>query len=201
MVIVQFNFSNFANMPQHLRQTRKPEEPQRRASAPNGTLVLPPTENSRIDQLVDDLSVGYRLVSAHMEKRTNRNATSARDHYWTARFTWVPTESAVIGPEFVKVAASVEFDLFELCRRAFWRVRAYRNPRIVNDQVVGSFLSLNFEARKETINSNNKPVLVWRRDENGHKIGDKPVPMVPAATLRVIDGLAQLVFNSQTSAA
>lgn len=201
MVIVQFNFSNFHNMPQYLRQSRKVEGDQRGSSTPNGTMILPPTENCRIDSLVDDLSVGYRLVSAHMEKRANRNAASTRDHYWTARFTWVPKDDAVVGPEFAKVAASVEFDLFELCRRAFWRVRAYRNPRIIEGQEVGSFLSFNFEARKETVNCDNQPVLVWRRDENGRKLGDKPVPMVPAAVLRFEDDLAQLVFNSQASSA
>lgn len=193
LVVVQFSFGNGDLVPLVLQRRLESESKAqaRKAASPNGTMILPPTDETAIENLVDDLAGDYTLVSAFYERRQDtRQAKEKKPYYHVVRFTFARKELANVSEDFAKLAPSLSYELFELCRCAFWRARAYLNPRVKDGLIVDGehILSLNFEARKEVIQSDGQPVTVWLRDSQGRKIGNQPQVLKPKAVLRIVQG-------------
>jgi hypothetical protein len=161
----------------------------------NGAIVINPTRNCSLAQFVEELEVaGYEIISAFYQERID--AENRRKTYHMTRFVFIRREAVRFSNEFQKgrVAANRR-ELFEICKTALWRVRAFLNPAYRNgEEILGQHaVSINLEVRQPLSHSDGKPVLVRRKDATGSGVGGLLLPLAPDYYLRVVGGVIGLV--------
>jgi hypothetical protein len=203
-VMFQFSFSNPRFVPSTIKQlqpeTKKEHEARNASQGPRvGTMIIVPTEKSSLKDFVPDLeALGFELVGASHQERIDPKDVRKERKYHMVRFVFARSEDAQISSELMSVQEVIRAELQEMCNDALWRVRAYSNPFVENDDVVPNqwALSFNFEARTPLFNPEGEPVVVWQKDENGKRTGDAPVPIAPQFILRILEeGEIRLVTN------
>jgi hypothetical protein len=203
---LQFSFSNRNTVPKWLpwkEEETADQSKERRArkthGAGMGVCVIEPTESCSIESLPDEVApAGFYLVDAYAQQRTDPN--NPRKRWYMARFIFIRTEE--LDPnredELKGLREGVEVGLQELCILALWRVRAWKNPYFKDGEPVEGLhaASVNMEVRKPRFSPNGDPILQWERDAEGNKVGDAPLPLVPAAYLRIVDDTLQLASET-----
>lgn len=176
-IMLQFSFSNPEVVPPllwHLPPETVAERIARKSLA-GGTVVIQPTENCSIISFVNNLEqAGYVLVNAFCKERIH--GKDLVTPYYVLRFVFIRYEDAQITEAFDNVRHSIMDSLRGICETALWRVRAYLNPTQEDDQYL---MSINLEVRQPLFSSDGRPAMVWQKDENGNRIGDRKVPLMP----------------------
>lgn len=196
---LQFSFSNEKAVPAWLpmQEEETPAEAKaRRERKTHGTgmgvCVIEPAENCSIETLLDEIvSAGFTLVNAYYQPRVDPN--NPRKCWYMARYIFVRNED-VTRDELGESREMIEVGLKDICLLAFWRVRAWRNPFFKDGEPVEglSAASVNLEARKPRYQPNGQPVVAWRRDYAGNRVGTAPKPLAAAHYLRVKGNTLQL---------
>ena len=198
MVSLQFSFSNPEAIPVLVRHRSNEtmQERQVRKNHTSGQLVIGPTENCSIATMFTGIkSAGYELVDAFHQERIDPKDPTGRRRYHTVRFQFARSETAQISDEFKAIRDQIHYELQDICGNAHWRVRAFLNPFYRNgEEVQGkNAVSINFEARNPLFHPNGEPVLVWRKDERGNRLGNCPVPQRFNLVLSVVDNELKLL--------
>ena len=180
LVFIQFSFTNKEAVPEGLRHIAPEQEVEHRTrkdSAQVNEQFIAPTAMVSARALLGTLEkAGYELVDAIYQHRWGE-----KGRYHMVRYVFAQGSSQHgIHPDFVRLRSRARINLMKLLLNAFWRVRAYRNIREEDTMV-----SMNFESRVPIVNGDGQSLLVWKRDEQGNKLGDGPVPIEPLQTLFV----------------
>ena len=181
-IMVQFAFSNADLVPHSLR--RLPHESLRqayiRSASANGEMVVEPTENVDLVVFLDDLQQnGYKLVDGIYQKRPDyRNPNKT---YNMVRFVF--SSQAADKPMKQDISRALQ----TLAEEASWTTKVYFNPIYIAGQAVEGKIniSVNLMARKPYRSADGQPVKQWRRDTDGRKVGDGPLPIQPDRHLRI----------------
>ena len=198
MINLQFSFNNPEVIPVLVghRSNETTEERVVRKSHASGRLMIEPTEKCSIVDTLDGIeSVGYELVDAFHQERIDPKDPTGRRRYHTVRFQFARSETAQISDEFKAIRDQIRNEFQDICEVAQWRVRAFLNPFYRNgEEVQGkNAVSINFEARNPLFHPNGEPVLVWRKDERGNRLGNCPVPQRFNLVLSVVDNELKLL--------
>jgi len=202
MALVQFSFSNGNIVPPSLlkreRDIETPFEQKERKERHTGVAFIdPPVENvSIVDFLRDDLQdSGFELVDAFYQPRFNPKDRAGKRIYHMVRFVFVQSQHVTnLNKEFLAERDLLLGGLYAIVTEATWRVRGYMNPFFRNGQAVPGqrVLSVNLNARVPLL-EDGKPKLVWKKGSNGERIGDAPVPLAPAFSLRAGENALHLI--------
>ena len=191
MVMVQASFTNPDVIPNGVkaREPEKKEESAERRTRATGTMVIEPTDKCGFMDFVLDLeSAGYQLVDAFYQQRVDPKDPRRQRTYHAVRFIFVRNECATPSEEFKQVRAKLRSELLEvILGMSLWRVRVFKNRFYVNNnEVAGQYaVSVNLEARTPLFNGDGTSVLAWRKDSEGRRVGDKPVPLESECELRI----------------
>lgn len=156
----------------------------------NGEKVLEETEEVFAFPIIRSLlAQGFSLGGVIYSER--QGGQTKDKTYYMVRFVFFAPGAGNPVPYFAKYRDEFMAELETLLKEAFWRVRAFRNP--LHDDEGNELpglpaVSLNLEARVPRIQPDGKPVLQWRKDERGEKIGDKPVQIEPKFVLGIRPG-------------
>lgn len=197
LVSIRFAFSRSAVVPPSVALLTSEPKRNIRKGGPNGTMVINPLENcsglSFIGELMD---AGYELVNTVYDRRPDDNDPSGRRIYHTVRFMFARSEFVDISDEFRSIRDNLLKDLRIMMKSAMWRIRAFSNPFFDEKGDVSpdfSSLNVNCEVRKPFFQPCGSPIVVWERDENDNKIGEKPIPVRQDYDLRIVDDEVTLV--------
>lgn len=193
--LMQFTISNAKYLP-HVRYMGE-SKPQYRRKGANGEKLIKETENVDVKTLLSPLlDAGYELVDAYYTaEKDKRDRTK---EFYIVPFYFCRSEYAVVETEVASCRDRILSDLREMCTEALWITRGYKNPLIVKDELIRGehAISLNFTKRNPLYDGNDKPVLQWRKDPRGRKIGDAPVPIRPDHYLDFSDNEVRLLPSS-----
>ncbi len=185
-ILLQFSFSNSNLIPASLAemQAESLDGHAARKAVVKGKEMVKPSENCDVRALVADLAAaGFYLDNAGWQSRVNLIKPG---RYYMVRFTF-RRGAGVQNPEAVQA-------LTEFCGNAFWRVRGYVNPVFEGVNLVDECAaSLNFEARVPIRDGQGSPILQWRKDGEGKRIGSSTVELQPEYTLRIQPQVVELV--------
>lgn len=201
LITVQFSFSNRKIIPNLIRFERetKIESITRKARA-SGVLQIEPTERISIAEFPQDLTnAWYTMVDAFYQLRSGVSGKA----YHIVRFTFVRNNYvADVAEEFIPIRGSMHAALQEICDSAFWRVQAFKNPFFENDTPIdGQYaVSVNLEARVPFVEPSGEPVVQWKKDMDGNRLGDKPIPIEPKGWLRLEAGQIRLLVPTEVEA-
>ena len=183
IVSLQFSFSNPDIVPPDIPRR---DRLTRTAGSPTGVLLFDPTENTSVADLPADLEqAGYELADAFHEERAGE---TKRRTYRALRFVFSRREHATApSEERATLLAAARRGLERICKGALWKARAYLNPLRVNGEETEDeyAVSIPLVGRQPLFWPDGRPVSAWQRDERGNKLGDAPIPIRPAASLRV----------------
>ena len=199
IVMLQFSFTNIEAVPALIRciDEETPEKRSERKSIVNGVMMIPPTEHCSVHAFaVKDLWLaGYELVDAFYEERIDPRDQSKRRKYHVVRFTFAHSDFVNVSEQFKAVRPALVAGLQQICSTALWRVRAFSNPFFnEGEEVEGQrALSLNLEVRVPLFRPDGSSVTVWRKDEQGERVGEAPLPLRAQHELRVVDESPTLV--------
>lgn len=202
LIILQFSFSNPSIVPASIKQVESESLDDRkirksREDTDTSEIIIEPTENAYLAYFIDDLkTAGYEIVDALYQPRVDPKDLAEKRTYHMVRFLFARTESIEkIYEGFLKIRPTIYTDLEGMCVDAIWRVRALLNPLSKNGKdVYGQHaLSINLEVRKPLFNPDDHHVLTWEKDEDGNRIGDEPVPIMPDYCLRIENDFLKLV--------
>lgn len=194
LVTLQFSATNPSFVPERLPRKGKETVEQFvvRKSAIKGHQILEPVERVSGLYFSQDLEgEGYQPVDAFA-----RTMEKDGRPFTVARFVSVAEQYVDSSEEFLKIKPICKDAQVQIVTQALWRIRAFLNPFFENGEVVdGQYaISVNFEARVPLVDKDGKPLLQWRKDERGERIGDAPVPIEPRLFLRIENG--DLCFKS-----
>lgn len=185
LVIFQFIFSNPDAVPEEIR--RRPRETHGahvlRKERASGVQCIAPVEQIDIFEAVDGITLAaYELVDVFCEERIAERSPCSM-----VRFTFARQGHATPKDGFLAERQIHMEKLREMCRAAFWRVRAFRNPFFRDGEAVlgVSTMSVNLEARVPRFQGDGAPVVRYAKDEHGRRIGDRPLPIGPKGKLLV----------------
>lgn len=195
LILLQFSFSNPEVVPHSVCQLGRElgAERRMRENLPAGKLVIEPHEDVGLAGFVMQLRTnGYELVDAFHQLRDDQR--NPRRTYQMVRYVFMRREHVCSTASFVQVRATLLNGLLDLLVQALWRCRVYLNPLFVDGcRVVGeSAVSINLDARKSLFSCGQR-IAVWRRDENGEKMGEAPMPIQLAYELRFRDNAIEIV--------
>lgn len=201
LISFQFSFSNPRIVPHSLKQLEREGETlekrnERKEREGSGSMIIEPTENCSLVEFLDNLEeAGYEMVDAFYQSRVDPKDPCGRRMYHMMRFLFARREYVDLSDEFKKVQDTIRAELREICAQAMWRVRVFRNPFFKKgEEIPGQHaLSINLEARKPLFCPDGQPVTVWQKDEDGRRVGDKPIPIKPDHCLRIKDNAVQLL--------
>lgn len=188
-VVVQFSCSNhdfvLRELPNHGKETTT-QFSHRTDRAHNGVLIAEPTVPCWIGDLSPGIEGDYPIVDAFTEERIDQK--DPQRTYHIIRFIGLRRELAGTWP-LIGGHAHLEDNamyMFERLTQSFlWHVRVYANP---NDSTGEIVVSINCGARQPLWLPDGQPVVVWRKDENGKRIGERPLPLAehphPRITVR-----------------
>lgn len=198
LVMLQFSFSNPDAIPPLVahRNPETPEERTERKSRSDGTMLIQPTPDCSLLQFLDELeNAGYELVDAFHKERIDAKDPAGKRMYHMARFVFARREYAKPSDEFRKARDLIRAELWGVCEKTIWRVRAYLNPFYKDGVEIARqhAISVNLEARTPLFRPDGQPVTVWQKDKDGNRLGDAPLPLQPAHHLRIVANAMQLV--------
>lgn len=167
-IMIQFSFSNRRMIPRWLREEKEEtqKEKQARSSVKEGIQILekkPDVFTSRIFYTLQNS--GFFLIDGYAKELLKEDGVGK---YYVARFIFgrkKPSEDGYIG----LLARSFH----TLSKEALWTVKAYLNP---SGEEKKSFVSINMIGRNP-LYENGARRKIWRKDEEGNRIGDEPVLM------------------------
>lgn len=157
----------------------------RSKKGPSGVKIQESVQNVGLANILDDLEkAGYELVDAFHEEPYYPD-TGRTKH--AVRFVFARSEHATPSDEFLEVRDRMREALREVTGTAAWAVMAYRNPFFSDGEVVEGFthVSINGAGRTPLLRPDGSPVVQWKRDETGEKVGDAPLPLTPECKLRI----------------
>ncbi|MFA5987452.1 MAG: hypothetical protein WC797_02270 [Candidatus Paceibacterota bacterium] len=178
---IRFQFSTSKDVapkavPRTVRETKDGHEDRKDPRRPAGKEIIPITMATAFaeDLLADLHNDGWVLAEAFTQRRINYHAGS-KPFYFTTVFRFGrASENESVAPEICAAFSEMVSDIM-------WRARGYENF-LFHDGQKGFQISINCEVRTplfEGGKSSGKPVMQWLHDENGQKIGDKPLPIKP----------------------
>lgn len=185
-IYFQFSFSNRSSVPQPLR--RLPDESKgdhlsRKSVITDSLQVIEPTDKTSFHGFLKSLeSEGFVLVDGCFQHRWKESGV-----YYMVRFVFARSEVATVHPEFARIRGAARINIIRLFANAFWRIRGYRN-RLPD----GTMLSFNFEHRVPVVNNDGEEVKEWRKDVNGKRVGDGPIPIWPSYKASIRGGALRL---------
>lgn len=154
----------------------------------SGTLVLETEDRTDCGALVESLdSAGLVLVGFFWQKRVDK--ADKRKRYVALRFTFGRKIRDDAYPKFLELREEAIQFLNDLLGYSFWGVRVHDNPLFVDDEEVEGRRSCSVTFGGRTPKSDR----IWKRDEDGEKVGDSAVPIWPIFTLKSIRGQLELV--------
>lgn len=196
MIIIQASFTNEAAVPELLMKlTRETtQESGVRRERATGVEVIAPVERVNLATIRFDMTeAGFVLVNATYQRRVDQH--NSRRTYHTVRFVYVHTSQAKQS-DFDKKRVGVLAELGRMLSDAFWRVRVFNNPYFKDGVPIGDerMLSINLEARVPRYMPDGTLVAHWKKDvHSGERVGDRPLPIEPAAQLTIKKGILSLV--------
>ena len=198
LVALQFSFSNPDAIPATVkRQNREtPEERVERKSHSSGVMVIEPTEKCSLVEFLGELEVaGYEMVDGFYKERIDVKDPRNKRTYHMVRFLFARREFAELSDEFKKVRDTIRTELRSICESAMWRVRSFSNPFYKNGEEIPDqrAVNINLEVRQPLFHPDGQPVTVWRKDENGKRVGDTPLPLKADHCLRIVGDAVNLV--------
>jgi hypothetical protein len=161
-----------------------------------GIQFIQPTEKCWTLDFVCGLELaGYELVDAFSVQRRKYGKP-----YSMVRFVFARKEYAEVSSAFMGKRLKIMIDLYNMCARALWRVRAYDNPYYMDDHLTDDLnkvseertVSVNLEAREPLYLPDGQQIRARLKDEEGHAIGE-PVPIAPSQALRVVENEIKIV--------
>lgn len=150
-------------------------------------LLFPLTDLVDVDHFIADLTEnGYVPISCKWQSRLNDDGS----HYPAVRAMFVHCTALRPNQRVLPVASTLR-QLRPLTDGAYWRTRAYVNAMLdAGSQELQVGCSFNFEHREPRYDRNGELLL---RRLNPKNRDEKPVPIQPAATLRLIKQTFQLI--------
>ncbi len=192
VVVIQFSFSNKKLVPPSVKEEpfeKFREQSKRRKRGGTGERVLDPVERCSTYNIIEDLfRHGFSLVGAFSQQRHHPDDHRGRKMYQMVRFSFARTNAA--SKEFLQRRDDVLRGLQKLLADSAWRVRVFLNPFFQDGERVPNarHLSVNLEARVPLVEPDGRRRLVWRKDEEGNKVGDTKIPVQPDHVFRLIRG-------------
>ena len=181
MVMLQFSFSNPDVIPLSMRRKTQNEpllfDCKTRL---DGVLVIKPTEKCSLVKFIGELEMsGYKIVNAFYRKRIDNKDPSSKRKYHIVRFFFARREFAEISDEFKKNRNTVYAELRSMCENAMWQVKLFSNKFYKDDKEIHgqNALSINLGARQPLYYPDGQVVTVWKKDNDGKRIGEAPIPM------------------------
>ena len=193
LIAVQFSFSNPEAIPDSVRRLQPETEIEsikrhHKNETGDGYLILKPTENCSLVKLPGGLAEdGYNLVDAFYQERLRRGRS-----YHMVRFLFSREPARVANPDYnnfmqTQGRAVNAFDFNEMCSCSMWKGQVFSNLFYGNGGKATSERVVNIAlvARKPLFRPDGTPVMVWKKNENGERVGDKPVPLHPEYYLNI----------------
>ena len=193
LVCLQFRFPNPGAI---LHLVRHRETSDERRSGPSGVMVIEPTENCSLAEFLGELEVaGYEMFDALHEERIDPKDPCGKSVHHMVRFLFARKEFVKISTEFEGARIAIRSELQSICETTMWRVRAFSNPFYQDgEEIAGQrALSINLEVRRPLFCPDGQPVMVWKKNGNGERVGDAPLPLKPSRHLHIDDGAIQLI--------
>lgn len=195
LITFQFSFSKIKNVPQWMinnyRQQKSQEVEKTTYKAP-GAILVEPAENTSLEDAVTGIFLSeFHLVNAYYAPRNDSGGKYSTTH--VVKFIFGRTPLAETGRELL-LFLQAQSALHNFCNKAFWQVTVYDNPWHEEGVVVEgkSMLSFNMNMRISTLTNTGAPVTQWLKDSGGARLGNAPVPIVPAHVVKITDGIPQL---------
>ncbi|MCL5006887.1 MAG: hypothetical protein M1153_01970 [Patescibacteria group bacterium] len=159
-------------------------------------MIIEPTEGCSLLELLGDLEVaGYELVDAFYQQRIDAKDPRGERTYHMVRFLFASREFAEPSKWFKSIRDKLLNELRTICENALWRTRCFLNPFYENgEEVVDQrFVSVNLEVRQPLFHPDGQPVTIWKRNEEGKRVGDAPVPLTSSHRLRMVGSCVKLM--------
>lgn len=199
LIVLRFSFSNPEVVPLCVRKLPHEKENELlNKSVANGELVIDPSEKVGLVEFLGELEQsGYEMVDATYQPRIDPG--NPKRTYHVVRFMFARREYAQPTDQFISVRPTTKQALRTMCEQAMWRVRAFLNPLFVRGETVDGehAVSVNLEVRKPLFDNVGNPVRTWRKDENGNRLGDAPVPLQPDYVLRLTNSELRILSASK----
>lgn len=190
LIGLQFSFSNSDVIPPSVKHQKKetPEESNKRGSCSSGNLIIKPTENCSLVELLNKLEVaGYNMIDAFYQERIDPKDPNSKRIFHMVRFLFSYRGYVEPSDEFRERRSAIWTELRNICQVALWRVKVFSNPFYKDGKEIPGqrALSINLEARKPLFYPDGQPVMVWPKDKNGKHLGDASLPLKPDYCLRI----------------
>ncbi len=192
LVALQLNFSNSNLLPslvKHLYLTHEKDEERKKYLS--GSMVIEPTEKCSVKEFVGELeTAGYEIVDA-----LHKESVDTKYPWHGVRYLFAYHEFVEISYEFRRMRNTIRAELQEICKNALWRVTAFSKPLYKNNEEIPGvrYVNINLGARQPLFCPDGRPVTAWQRDVYGKKIGNAPLPLRADHSLRVVEGVVQLL--------
>ena len=187
ILLLQFNFSNPKLIPSGIRfEPNKSAEEEKKTG---GVMLISPTEKASLSLLLDQFGKeGYELTDAYYRRPNNPKNPGGK--FNSLFFMFASHEYANMTGEFKKTRGLVYKELLKICETSIWTVKIFENPFFEKEgeEIPGQHaMIVNCVARVPLFQPDGNPVLEWKKNEHGNRIGDKPVPIEPDNYVLVID--------------
>ena len=199
MVMLQFYGTNPKAIPTVLCEVAPETEIElmNRRRPFNGALIVQPTKGCSLLDLIDDLQMhGFELVEAFRQERLDTKDELLANVYYMARFVFAMPATATVPVDYQSKQAEDLEALQQMCHDAYWCMQVFDNPECEEEDAGimqgHRVLSLNLVAREPLVGGNGKVITIWQLDENGERIGDKPLPRQRNFTVRLAESVLTL---------
>jgi len=185
LVMLQF-LTTFKALPPGIPKKEKEsvEELIARKSGIKGSQFIPQTEGVSLREFLCNLiSAGCVLVDAFYKIR----ADGRGKEFPAVRFLFADAGQDASSEEFKAVRPGAMDALSQMCNGSVWSAVVFLNPFFSNgNPIEGVYtISVNLAVRKPLVDGNGNAILEWKKDADGNRIGDGPVPVEPKLFLRV----------------
>ena len=196
LVSLHFSFSNPDLIPDAVpeRDLESPVEWGERTSRVRSQPLLGPAENTSPERVLEDLGkAGYELVDAWSQTRRHQDNSAVL--FYVVRFTFAHQQFATPSNGFRIIRVAILPQLSDFCASASWTTEAFVNPFLVNGQKMPNqqVVRIVLKGRKPLLDKEGNPILAWRKDGNGRRIGEAPVPLQPDSFLCIEQNGIRLV--------
>jgi len=183
-IVVNFTKPNFVPEWIKERDAKKWEFSANKSSSesaePEIVKCIEPIEKVGCVSFLDDImTAGYVLAGAirYVKAQT----------YYVAEFSFVPAEHDTSSAGFCQeMRPKAEKVLREWLEKNMWRVHVNLKAYTFEGEKVDK-LFVNLESRFPMFEGD-KPIAEWKKDENGKKIGEAPIPRSPKSFLKFENG-------------
>ncbi len=202
-VALQFSFNSERQLPHWMAErgieTVDDHEARKTQFIPGRQFITPWHEKDANTvsplSIVDGLlEADYHLAEVVGQKRLR---AKGKGHYFMARYGFARNVPGIDHPRFGGYLKQIISESRRLTDHVLWRARGFDNTMTPEGVQIDtqSNVSLNFEARNPLYENGNvnRPITKWQLDEQGARIGDKPIPIAATHYLLVEDGQIELV--------